>query len=253
MARTTSIARFRRTGQNLLARLNAYLTNTAAASTTMRDACIPALETRLNGPPRLPARVDAQRFYGQFSAMNERIRAAWFPEQPELFSADFGRYPEFDRRCRRLGRCRRASGGICRARRPYQREAGPGGAAAAAVGGRPRGPGARGSRRAKRGATDRCPGCGGAMRGCRCGGTMRGCHCGRGDDGGKPGRAAAEPGRTAGAAAATRLDKVAADAGPAPRPQSWDRSPGAALMPGRAMAPGRDACWCRGRVVAREW
>jgi hypothetical protein len=63
-------------------------------SAKTRDICLAIIEGRLDGPTRLPSRAKAKEFYAHFSAINERVRAAWFPERSSLFSDDFGQYPE---------------------------------------------------------------------------------------------------------------------------------------------------------------
>lgn len=45
-----------------------------------------------HGP--LPTRAEAEAYYAQCRAANERVRAAWFPQRDTLFPEDFSRYPE---------------------------------------------------------------------------------------------------------------------------------------------------------------
>jgi hypothetical protein len=86
-------------GQELLALLNTYLADTGLnanrrLSEKLRDVCVSVAQTQLSGRPRLPSRAAAERFYANFVDMNERIRAAWFPEQTRLFDDDFSQYQE---------------------------------------------------------------------------------------------------------------------------------------------------------------
>jgi hypothetical protein len=86
-------------GLAFLAMLNARISHPstgqdAQLSATTRDVCLPIIESRLIGPTFLPSCEEAKRFYAQFSDMNERVRAAWFPERVSLFSDDFRQYPE---------------------------------------------------------------------------------------------------------------------------------------------------------------
>jgi hypothetical protein len=46
------------------------------------------------GPGRRPSSSSARAFYEQFRESNEAVRAKWFPDQENLFSEDFDRYPE---------------------------------------------------------------------------------------------------------------------------------------------------------------
>lgn len=87
-------------GQIFLTNLNTRLADPQYSwdrrlSKKIRDICGTIAETRLSGPPRLPTRDKARRFYAGFKDMNERIREKWFPDRPTLFSQDFTRYPEF--------------------------------------------------------------------------------------------------------------------------------------------------------------
>ena len=52
------------------------------------------LDTRFPGPGRRPSRAEAEAFVNLFAESNERIRAEFFPQRAQIFSADFSRYPE---------------------------------------------------------------------------------------------------------------------------------------------------------------
>jgi hypothetical protein len=87
-------------GQTFLTILNARQTDLQYSSDRrlsrkIRDICGTIAETRLSGPPQLPTRDEARRFYADFKDMNERIHKKWFPNRPVLFSEDFSQYPEF--------------------------------------------------------------------------------------------------------------------------------------------------------------
>lgn len=86
-------------GQELLILLNAYLADSDFAADGLlagriRDVCAAVAQTQLSGRPRLPPRAVARKFYANFHDVNERVRAAWFPERGRLFDDDFGRYEE---------------------------------------------------------------------------------------------------------------------------------------------------------------
>jgi hypothetical protein len=86
-------------GQELLILLNAYLAESDFAAdgllaARIRDVCASIAQTHLSGRPRLPPRAASRNFYEHFHDVNERVRAAWFPERDRLFDEDFGRYEE---------------------------------------------------------------------------------------------------------------------------------------------------------------
>jgi hypothetical protein len=86
-------------GQELLVLLNAYLARNGQAAdggvaAKLRDVCASVAQTQIAGRPRLPSQAEARRFYGNFLEVNERVRAAWFPERDRLFNEDFDQYKE---------------------------------------------------------------------------------------------------------------------------------------------------------------
>jgi len=87
-------------GQHFLVRLNAYCAEAdAVLPLEARGMCASILETNLRGRARFPARADAERFYARFRLANERVRAAWFPQQTRLFAEDFSQHPEASTAC----------------------------------------------------------------------------------------------------------------------------------------------------------
>ncbi len=79
--------------QELLRRIAARRRQMPAAAPP-RPSLLPFLGADSLGPPRLPGRAAAARFLARFAESNERLRAAFFPDRPSLFSEDLGRYPE---------------------------------------------------------------------------------------------------------------------------------------------------------------
>lgn len=59
-----------------------------------RKTLVQILDRHFSGRSARPARADAIAFFEHCRAANERVRAAWFPDRPTLFSEDFSRYPE---------------------------------------------------------------------------------------------------------------------------------------------------------------
>lgn len=51
------------------------------------------LGRRLKGPPRLPARAEAEAFLATYAEANERLRRAFLPDRSALFDGDFSGYP----------------------------------------------------------------------------------------------------------------------------------------------------------------
>lgn len=85
--------------QAFLSGLNRHLASAnddtqAPMNSELRDFCIYVAEQYLSGQPRRPARAQAQAFYRQFAASNERVRRRWFPGRDQLFSDCFAQYPE---------------------------------------------------------------------------------------------------------------------------------------------------------------
>lgn len=51
------------------------------------------LGRRLKGPPRLPARAEAEAFLATYADANEWLRQSFFPDRSILFDSDFSDYP----------------------------------------------------------------------------------------------------------------------------------------------------------------
>ncbi|MEM8819556.1 MAG: hypothetical protein AAGE90_08525 [Pseudomonadota bacterium] len=78
-----------------LRRLNLRLpTHLDGAPNPARGAITEALETTMPGPGARPRRAMAEAFMARHTDSNERLRARWFPDRPQLFDADFGAYPD---------------------------------------------------------------------------------------------------------------------------------------------------------------
>jgi hypothetical protein len=78
--------------QDFLRRVNAVLPRQRGSVRPRRLLRLAAAHGK--GGALLPPRAAAEAFLARFAAGNEAVRAAFFPERPMLFDADFSRYPE---------------------------------------------------------------------------------------------------------------------------------------------------------------
>jgi hypothetical protein len=81
--------------QEFLRQMNQFLPRFADGRLNVRRGPLEqALEAVGSGSGRQPTRSEALAFYRRFDAINEKVRARYFPDSPTLFEEDFSRYPE---------------------------------------------------------------------------------------------------------------------------------------------------------------